>query len=105
MKILSLRFQSPLPQLEVVQSHHDERMKNLSAGDKIWNICDRDQPSDQIFTLIELDRVDAAAILDQDCETHVAHDRRVREYLADEPRVFPFVAGFLAQFAQGGFLG
>ena len=66
-------------------------MADFAGSDHAWNIGNRDQLCHQILSLIELDRVFTLAVLDQNRVASIAHDRRVREYLADHFGLLTFV--------------
>ena len=90
------------PKLEMVERRHDKRVTNATGADEAWQLFHRHKAGDQILAVIEGCGVQQSAVLQEQGVAGVAHDRRVREDLADDHRSLAFVAGFLSQFTQAG---
>ena len=77
---------SPLPEVKEVESDDDKGMLDFAGGDQLGEVRDRHQAGGQVFAVVELDRVQAVAILEHDREAGVAHDGRIGKDPADEAR-------------------
>ena len=93
-----------LPKFKVIQRHDDERVADFAGSDKFRNVGDGNQPSDDVFALVPLNRMFELGIFHEQGMAGVAHDGGIGKNLADYLRPLSFVTGFLAQFpdACGG---
>ena len=78
---------SPLPQVKIVKGDDYKGVLDFAGRYQLRQVGDGDEPGDQVLALVELDRVQAAAVLDHHGEAGIAHDGWVRENPADEARV------------------
>src|ERR1043165_9910757 len=77
-------------------------MADFSGPYQIWDLGAGCEARQHVFATVELDGVAQFTIARQHRKASVAHDRGVREYLAEDFRLLGFVSRLLSQFAQPG---
>jgi hypothetical protein len=72
-----------LPEIEIIERRDHEAVLDFSGCDQFRNFRDGDQSRHQVFSMVEVHRMEALAVLNQHGEASIAHDGRVRKNLAD----------------------
>src|SRR5580692_7224439 len=88
--------------LKMIQGDGDEGVADLAGGHELGDVGDGHQLGDDVLGVVPLNGVVPVTVFDEQGEAGVAHEGGVGKDGADDLRVFAFVTGFLAQFADTG---
>ncbi|MFM1944069.1 MAG: hypothetical protein RI897_3051 [Verrucomicrobiota bacterium] len=77
-------------------------MAEAALGDHLGDLGSGDEESGEVFCVVELGGVEVLAVFDKDGVAGIALDGWVGEDVTDGAGVGAGVAGFFAQFTDGG---